>query len=201
MLRKTVEKTAEAPIREYAEKDFSALRGLKDIPDSLIEAHLKLYSGYVKNTNLLRQHLATAEPGSLEWCEMQRRMGFELNGLRLHELYFSNLCPGGAAASRETTEFLDESWKSYDVWERDFRAVGAMRGVGWAILYRDPITNALSNHWITLHQEGHPAGFNPILIMDVWEHSFTGMERAQYIDAFFMNLNWDEVEVRLNNAR
>jgi Fe-Mn family superoxide dismutase len=200
MSRRTAEKTAEAPAREYAEKDFSAQRGLKDIPDSLVEAHLKLYTGYLKNTNLLRQHLAAAKPGTPEWSEMQRRMGFELNGLRLHELYFETLCPGGAGASRETTDLLGESWNSSDVWEMEFRAVAAMRGVGWAILYRDPITMGLSNHWITLHQEGHPAGFTPILVMDIWEHAFTGMERARYIDAFFDNLNWSEVEARLKHA-
>jgi Fe-Mn family superoxide dismutase len=197
MSRKTVEKTAEAPAREYVEKDFSDLRRLKDIPDSLIETHLKLYSGYVKNTNLLRRTLAATQPGSLEWSEMQRRMGFELNGLRLHELYFENLHPGGAAVSRGTTELLGDSWKNSDAWEREFRALAAMRGVGWAILYRDPITQQLSNHWISLHQDGHPAGFTPILVMDLWEHAFTGMERARYIQAFFENLNWIEVEGRL----
>jgi Fe-Mn family superoxide dismutase len=153
----------------------------------------------VKNTNLLRQHLAGAKPGTPEWSEMLRRMGFELNGLRLHELYFENLRPGGAGVARETTDLLGESWKSSDIWEREFRAVAAMRGVGWAILYRDPMTMGLSNHWITLHQEGHPAGFTPILVMDLWEHAFTGMERARYIDAFFDNLNWTEVEARLKN--
>jgi Fe-Mn family superoxide dismutase len=197
MSRKTVEKMAEAPAREYAEKDFGALRGLEDIPDSLVEAHLKLYSGYVKNTNLLRQHLASAKPGSPEWSEMLRRMGFELNGLRLHELYFDHLWPGGAGVSRETAALLGESWASYDAWEREFRAIGMMRGVGWAILYRDPVTLRLSNHWITLHHDGHPAGFTPIIVMDMWEHAFTGMERERYIDAFFANLNWDEVTERL----
>jgi Fe-Mn family superoxide dismutase len=201
MARRAVDKLAEAPVREYAEKDLSALRGLKNLPDSLIEAHLKLYSGYVKNTNLLREHLATAELGSPEWSEMQRRMGFELNGLRLHELYFENLCSGGTAVSQGTTDLLGESWKSFDGWEQDFRAMGAMRGVGWAILYRDPVTERLSNHWITLHQDGHPAGFTPILVMDVWEHAFTGMERARYLDAFFANVNWDEVEGRLKNPQ
>jgi Fe-Mn family superoxide dismutase len=201
MARKTAGRTAEAPEREYVERDFGALRGLKDIPDALMEAHLKLYAGYVKNTQMLRQRLTASESASPEWSEMQRRMGFELNGLRLHELYFDHLWPGGAGVSRETASLLGESWASFDAWERDFRAIGMMRGVGWAILYRDPVTLRLSNHWITLHQDGHPAGFTPILVMDVWEHAFTGMERERYIDAFFANLNWDEVAERLKSDR
>jgi Fe-Mn family superoxide dismutase len=199
MVLRSTDVTAGIPFLEYAEGDFSALRGLKVIPDSLVEAHLKLYSGYVKNTNLLREKLAATKPGSLEWSEMQRRMGFELNGLRLHELYFENLCPGGTALSRGTSELLGESWKNSAAWEEEFRAVAAMRGVGWATLYRDPRTGGLSNHWITLHQEGHPAGFTPILVMDLWEHAFSGMERARYIDAFFDNLNWTQVDARLEN--
>jgi Fe-Mn family superoxide dismutase len=200
MAIQTGDPAAPPPVREYAEKDFSALRGLKGIPDPLIEAHLKLYSGYVKNTHLLRQHLADAEPGSPEWAEMQRHLGFELNGLRLHELYFDNLCPGGAAVSQGTAGILSESWKSFAAWEREFRAFALMRGVGWAILYRDPVTRGLPNHWITLHEEGYPAGFTQILVVDLWGNAFTGLERARYLDAFFDNMNWMEVEKRFRSA-
>ncbi|HZE96076.1 MAG TPA: Fe-Mn family superoxide dismutase [Planctomycetota bacterium] len=184
---------------EYVETDYPHLHGLSEIPDALVDAHLKLYSGYVKNVNRLNRSLGEAEPGSPAWSELHRRMGFELNGMRLHELYFENLKPGGASASRDIGEFLSDSWESVAAWEKEFRAVGAMRGVGWAILYRDPSTDRLSNHWIDLHQNNHPAGFTPILLMDVWEHAYTGMERARYIDAFFANLDWEEVEARLKS--
>lgn len=191
--------TAAAPadLREFTEESFAGLKGLKNIPDALVQAHLKLYSGYVKNLNRLHHALANTEPGTPEWSEMQRRVGFELNGVRLHELYFENLVPGGAASTRETDATLSESWGSRSAWEHEFRSIGAMRGVGWAILYRDPFTHRLSNHWIDLHQNGHPAGFTPLLLMDVWEHAFTGMERERYIDAFFANLDWEEVASRL----
>src|ERR1043165_9980469 len=80
-------------------RDFSALRGLRNIPDPLLDAHLKLYQGYVKNTNLLAERLKEAEIGSPEWAEMTRRIGFELNGMRLHELYFDNLTPHSSKRS------------------------------------------------------------------------------------------------------
>jgi len=163
----------------------------------LIQAHLKLYEGYVKAVNLLRQRLAASKPGSPEWSEMKRRMGFELNGLRLHELYFESLGAGESGPSGPLEDVLSASWGSYSAWKDEFEAIGQMRGVGWAILYRDPVDRRLSNHWIGLHEEGHPAGFTPLLVMDVWEHAFTGMDRTTYIQAFFSNVRWSVIEARL----
>jgi Fe-Mn family superoxide dismutase len=174
------------------------LRGLNGLTDPLLQAHVKLYEGYVKNVNLLQQRIAATSPGTLEWSEMKRRMGFELNGLRLHELYFESLGPGEAAPSRALEDVLVSSWGSYSKWREEFEAVGHMRGVGWAILYRDPVEQRFSNHWIALHEEGHPAGFTPLLAMDVWEHAFTGMDRSSYIEAFFRNVRWTVVEKRLS---
>lgn len=189
----TVELDAHAP---YPLRDFGGLRGLRDLPDPLVEAHLKLYDGYVKNVNLLRRRLRATSPGSPEWSEMKRRMGFELNGLRLHELYFEQLAPQPSGRSRELEETLAASWGSAASWKEEFEATAQMRGVGWVILYRDPADGRLSNHWIGLHEEGHPAGFTPLLVLDVWEHAFTGMTRSRYLEAFFANLQWDRVAAR-----
>jgi Fe-Mn family superoxide dismutase len=187
----------------YTPRDFSALAGLRNIPDALVDAHLKLYEGYVKNTNLLTERLRGADVGSTEWSEITRRVGFEVNGMRLHELYFDNLSPHPSRPSPKLSEDLGRTWDSFREWEREFRAMGQIRGVGWVILYRDPVADRLSNHWITLHEEGHPAGFTPLLVMDVWEHAYCGMERSRYIDAFFENIQWSKVEDRLkgNSAK
>lgn len=187
----------EAPSGEHVARDFSSLRGLKGIPDVLVEAHLKLYQGYVGSLNLLRERLGKNPPGAPEWSELQRRVGFELNGMRLHELYFENLSPAGGTPSSGVRGLLAAGWGSFDGWRDEFAAIVAMRGVGWAILYRDPATGWLSNHWIGLHEEGHPAGFVPLLVMDVWEHAFTGMERRRYVEAFLLNVDWDRVGARL----
>lgn len=123
--------------------------------------------------------------------------------MRLHELYFDNLTSDfkELSASSQLYRKLAGEFGSFDRWKDDFANVGQMRGVGWAILYQDPATGRLSNHRITLHEEGHPAGFQPILVMDVWEHAYMidykPAERDKYIDAFFSNLNWPAVEARL----
>lgn len=190
----------------YKAKDF-ALKGLTGLSDKQIEVHLGLYKGYVNNVNTLNQRLSelfqegkTATP---DYAELVRRLGFEYDGMILHEYYFGNLKAGGSQlnqSSRLSQELL-KCFGSVENWLSDFRAIGSMRGVGWAVLFQDPVTGWLNNFWLTLHHDGVPAGFKPILVMDVWEHAFmvdyVPAERSKYIDAFFQNVNWTVCEERL----
>jgi superoxide dismutase, Fe-Mn family len=190
----------------YKARQFS-LSGLQGISDKTLEMHFGLYEGYVKNTNLLLEELKEiASKGGVsgknpEYAELTRWLGFEYGGMVLHEYYFENLAPKGKSSpSNELKQAMAEGFGGYDKWKESFTAVGEMRGVGWAVLYRDPRTRQLSNHWIALHQDGVPSGFDPILVMDVWEHAFLldykPAERAKYIEAFFSNVNWDSINAR-----
>ena len=126
----------------------------------------------------------------------------------LHEYYFSNL-RGGAdprpAAGSAIAAALRDAFGSVERWQTDFRAIGGMRGVGWVLLCQDPATARVTNHWVTLHQDGVPAGFKPLLVMDVWEHAFmrdyAANEKGRYIDAFFRNVDWATVERRLREPQ
>jgi len=139
--------------------------------------------------------------GTPEYAELKRRLGWEFNGMRLHELYFENL--GGKGALNKAGKLgkkLAEEFGSYENWEADFKGVGTMRGIGWAILYQDPLSGRLINQWINEHDVGHPAGCNPLLVLDVFEHAFMidyGLKRADYITAFFKNIKWEAVEGRM----
>ena len=189
----------------YTAKDFSNLIGMEGFSETLLKNHFTLYQGYVTNTNKLMDALTAmlkeGKVGTPEYAELKRRMGFEFNGMRLHEYYFGNL--GGNRAldkSGKLGKKLAEDFGSYEDWEKDFRGTGAMRGIGWTILYQDNITGKLMNQWINEHETGHPAGCIPILVMDVFEHAFMidyGLKRADYIEAFFRNINWVVVESRL----
>ena len=189
----------------YTAKDYSNLIGMDGFSETLLKNHFTLYQGYVTNTNKLLDSLATmlkeGKVGTTEYSELKRRFGFEFNGMRLHEYYFDNLGgKGGLDKSGKLAKKLSDAFGSYDAWEQDFRATGAMRGIGWTILYQDNITGQLLNQWINEHEVGHPAGCIPILVMDVFEHAFItdyGLKRAGYIEAFFKNLNWEIVEGRL----
>jgi Fe-Mn family superoxide dismutase len=191
---------------KYEAKTFSALAGLKGITPVEIEEHLKLYKGYVNNVNLLREKigklLEKGETDTPEFSELSRRVGFEINGMRCHELYFGNLSGQTSTPGGHIKSAVEESFGTWAKWELEFRKLAAMRGVGWVILYKDPETGHLSNHWIGMHEEGHPVGFVPILVCDVWEHAWTGYlkptERGKYVEDFFKNINWEAVEKRLD---
>ena len=189
----------------YTAKDFSNLIGMEGFSETLLRNHFTLYQGYVTNTNKLMDSLAAmvkeGKVGTPEYAELKRRMGFEFNGMRLHEYYFDNLGGKGVLdKSGRLGRKLTEDFGSYEDWERDFKGTGTMRGIGWAILYQDNITGKLMNQWINEHETGHPAGCIPLLVMDVFEHAFItdyGLKRADYIEAFFKNINWGVVESRL----
>ena len=189
----------------YQAKDYSGLIGMEGFSQTLLQNHFTLYQGYVTNTNKLSDLLAAMlkedKAGSPEYSELKRRFGFEFNGMRLHEYYFENL--GGKAPldkSGALVKKLADAYGSYEAWEKDFKATGMMRGIGWVVLYQDNVSGWLFNQWINEHEVGHMAGCRPILVMDVFEHAFMidyGLKRADYIAAFFQNINWQAVEGRL----
>jgi superoxide dismutase, Fe-Mn family len=193
----------------YKARDFH-LSGLTGISDKTLEMHFGLYEGYVSETNQLTERLAEMTSAGEAaknpvYVELTRHLGFEYGGMILHEYYFDNLSPKGKGKpSRELTQAIDRSFGDFETWRTDFTAIGGMRGVGWAVLFRDPNTGQLSNHWITLHEQGVPAGFAPVLVMDAWEHAFLldykPSERAKYIEAFFENIDWTEVGERLTRT-
>ena len=182
----------------YVAKDYGHLIGMEGFSETLLKNHFTLYQGYVTNTNklldLLGAMLKEGRAGTPEFSELKRRFGFEFNGMRLHEYYFENL---GGKAHMDMPSVL----ASCETGEQDFRATGAMRGIGWAILYQDNVTGGLFNTWINEHEVGHLAGCRPILVMDVFEHAYMidyGLKRADYIESFFKNINWEVVAKRLS---
>jgi len=189
----------------YIAKDYSNLLGMQGFSDQLLKNHFTLYQGYVTNTNhlmdTLTQRAKEGKTGTSDFAELKRRVGWEFNGMRLHEYYFENLgAKEGLHKSGKLFRKISEEFGSYETWEMDFRATAGMRGIGWAILYQDPVNGKLFNFWINEHETGHPAGGIPILILDVFEHAFMidyGLRRADYIAAFFKNIHWTAVEARL----
>ena len=194
----------------YKPKTFN-LAGLNGISDRTLEMHFKLYEGYVTNTNTLTERIAAIlSDGKVDqeempaYSELTRRLGFEYNGMVLHEYYFGNMKKDGGGDADRGSGFrkaVEKSFPSYDIWKTDFVGVGKMRGVGWAICYLDPATGGVSNHWIELHETGNVAGFVPLVVMDVWEHAFLldykPGDRPKYIEAFLSNVDWGTVESRL----
>jgi Fe-Mn family superoxide dismutase len=188
----------------YQPQDFSRLLGTPGFSEKLLKDHFTLYQGYVKNTNLLLERLAAlrqeGREGTPEFAELNRRFGWEFNGMRLHELYFGNMARTPAAVTPAVTKLLTGQFGSLDAFVQAFKATGKSRGIGWVILYQDPQEKAVYPVWVNEHDVGHLAGGTPLLVMDVFEHAFItdyGLNRAGYIDAFFNAIDWTAVEKRL----
>ncbi len=194
---------------DYVAKSYDGLLGqLPGIDDSVLKMHFKLYQGYVTNANKLLSILQDMEKeGKLrspEYAGLKRMLGWEWDGMRLHELYFDNL---GSKTKYDTksnlAQAIEKEFGSFDKWAADFKATGLIRGIGWSILYLDNQTGRLINTWINEHDLGHLAGGTPIVVMDVFEHAYItqyGLDRAQYVDAFFNNINWDVVNKRFSES-
>ena len=189
----------------YVAKDFGTLVGMDGFSETLLKNHFTLYQGYVANTNklsdLLGGMLAEGKTATPEYAELKRRFGWEWNGMRLHEFYFENL--GGKGALDPASKFgkaVAAEFGGVEKWESDFRAAGALRGIGWVVLYQDKAGGRLFNQWVNEHDVGNPAGAVPLLVMDVFEHAFMvdyGLKRADYIAAFFRNVSWKAAGARL----
>ncbi len=191
----------------YTAKNFDTLLGLTGFSDQLLKNHFTLYQGYVTNFNKLNDILVALEKdgkfGTPEYSELNRRFGWEWNGMRLHELYFGNLtAKNGSAISEQDvlSKKIVQEFGSLEAFLKDFRAMAAMRGIGWVVLYFDKESDRLFNVWINEHDAGHFAGCVPVLVMDVFEHAYMldyGIKRADYIEAFMKAIDWGKVAERI----
>lgn len=190
----------------FKPQDHLKPKALTGISDDQISQHWKLYEGYVKAANGLLEAAAKAKAGSPQWAELKRRLGFEIDGIVLHEYYFGNLASGSKLSpGSDLAVDVGAACDSVAAWREDFARTGGMRGVGWAILYHDPAAGGLFNHWVSSHEQGHPAGFQPVIVLDVFEHAWMvdhgAGGREEYIAAFLENVNWEVVEQRYKDTK
>lgn len=195
-----------APVTtKYQVKNYEHLIGhVPGLDDALLKMHFKLYEGYVNNTNTILDKLqvlvSTGQNRTPEYAALKRILGWEFDGMLLHEYYFENL---GGTTPLDTKDPLyqkmQQDFGGYDQWKLDFVSTGLMRGIGWVVAYVEPKNGRLVNEWINEHDLGHLAGANPVLIMDVFEHAYItqfGLDRNKYIEVFFNNINWEAASKR-----
>ncbi len=193
----------------YEAKKFNIPK-LDGISEESVKQHIGLYEGYVKNFNAIASKLAEyakedTEKHALALGELIRRKSFEFDGMRLHELYFTQF-EGGAKELDKASELgktFEKEYRGYFV--EYFKAIGSMRGPGWAILYYDPIGKEFQAGFVGEQHQGHFATLPIILALDVWEHAFLldygASGKGKYLDAFFKNLNWSVIEKRFDEVR
>ncbi len=189
--------------KEFTPKDYSQLKGLIGITDEQIQAHLDLYRGYVRRCNSMLKTLQELDPTSQAWQEERRRLGWEFNGMRLHEVYFDQIVkgPGSNDSKQKIASALSPVFKSFDDWVKELKSAAVIPGIGWVASYLDKVSGQVINVWVNEHDQGHLAGLQLIFILDVFEHAYGKYlpftERKKYVDDYFENVNWDVVANRL----
>ena len=144
--------------------------------------------------------MVDSEKNAYALGEVQRRFGFEYNGMRNHEVYFESLS-GGVKDLEETSELkkqIENDFGSFEAWLNKFKAIALTRGIGWAMLYYDKKEKRLLNAWVDEQHLGQLQDCALLLGLDMWEHSFIAdyqpSGKKNYIEDFFENLNWQVIE-------
>lgn len=193
----------------YTARSFS-LPELPGLSKDQIAVHLALYEGYVKHTNLILetiQKLRTedAAGNAFQINELRRRLGFEFDGMRMHEYYFEQLEGGSVPVpSGVLMEKASARYGSWDAFIAHLKEVAGTRGIGWTVVYYDQSVDTLHTAWVDDHQLGQLSGLPIILAIDMWEHAFMvdykPADKKSYVEAFLANVNWQVSENRLQSA-
>lgn len=190
-------------MQQFTAKKFN-IPALKGISAKTTEEHLKLYEGYVKNANMIMDKVAElmSDPDGNAYVlgELHRRLSFEYNGMRNHEVYFSSF-EGGSQPLKdgEFKKMIEVCWENLDnLIARLKGTVATTRGIGWAVLWYDRKENKLLVSWVDEQHLGLLNDCAMILALDMWEHSYVAdyqpSGKKNYVEDFFANLNWNVIE-------
>lgn len=187
---------------------FNAAK-LKGISEKLIKSHWENnYSGAVKALNAVEQRLASMltekDLPPYIYGDLKREELVRTGSVVLHENYFANL-GGDGKASGKVLDLIKEWFGSYEQWEVEFKktANALAGGSGWTILSYNLHTGEVHNYWAWDHMHNAAMGY-PLLVLDMYEHAYHmdyGAAAAKYVDAFMENVNWDEVNRRVEAVR
>lgn len=193
---------------KYEVKNYSHLQNIGEISNEAFALHLKLYEGYVKNSNLLLDKFELLKKldaeaftqNAPEFAELHRRLGWEFNGMRLHEIFFDSITTNFVPLDPTSGKVFEKDFGSFENWKKDFVNICKMRGMGWTMLVQDKVTKRLINTWVNEHDAGMLADVNIILNFDMFEHAYIkdfGTDRQKYIDSLFAHIDWNVVLKRI----
>jgi superoxide dismutase, Fe-Mn family len=193
----------------YTARTFD-LPELNGLSKKQIDVHLALYEGYVKHVNLIIEKIAAykeadAEGNAYAIAEMRRRLGFEFDGMRMHEYYFEQF-EGEKGGDPESglAKVAAEKYGNGEGFIAHIKEVAGTRGIGWTIVYWDPAGKTLHTAWVDDHQLGQLSALPIILALDMWEHAYmvdyVPADKKSYVEAFLDNVNWSVIEKRFSKA-
>jgi len=192
----------------HTAQDFSHLLGaLEGISDAQLQAHFGLYAGYVKKLNEIEEKLQSVDRGLTnysygDFSELKRREAVAFNGTYLHQLYFQNLSGETSAPSDSLKAAIEAQFGSMEAWEKDLRSSAASTP-GWVVLTYNKVDKSVHHYVMYEHHVGLPVHQEILLALDCWEHAFMidyGTKKAEYLNAFVSNINWDVVNERFGSV-
>ncbi|WP_424945187.1 superoxide dismutase [Canibacter zhoujuaniae] len=187
--------------------DYSALE--PSISARIMELHhSKHHAAYVTGANAALEALAEArENGNFaNVSKLEKDLAFNLGGHVNHSIFWTNLSPnGGGKPEGELASAVDEFFGSFDGFQKHFNATAlSIQGSGWSVLTWDALGQRLNIQQFFDQQANFPAGSTPLLMLDMWEHAFYldyVNVKADYVDAFWNIVNWENVAERFERAR
>ncbi|HEX3095569.1 MAG TPA: Fe-Mn family superoxide dismutase [Patescibacteria group bacterium] len=188
----------------YEAKQFESINGVEGMSERLMKEHYKLYEGYIKKANEITEKLKTVDLTTANATQSDLRAlklgySFAVNAIKSHELYFDNLSGKGTAPQGWLGSEIEKSFGSYDNWMADMKATG-IAARGWVWFAYDWQNGSIFNYLGDAHDAFPIWHATPLVALDVYEHAYMidyGVARADYIDVFFKNLNWNDVEAKV----
>lgn len=176
---------------------------------SQLNQHYILYTRYVDTINKVKKSLmdnSTYKNCSQNYSDIrcaQKALSFNLDGVKLHELYFENMSGLNTTPSQDSLELITNHYGNYEGFKDKFKCIG-LSVKGWVILCYDEYTGEYIISGVDSHDEGVILQTYPIIVMDVWEHAYMidfGIDRGMYIDIFFENLDFSIINDRLKRIK
>ena len=173
-------------------------------------AHAELYKGYVDSMNKVSAELDTvdrsdANPRHSAFRSLKIDEVFNLNAAWLHELYFSNCFDPHSEVAMDSMAFLriERDFGGFEDWQRDFMACALSSQNGWAVMGYHMFLKKYVNVMIDLHSGHVPVGFYPVIVVDMWEHSYYRdylNDKKSYLISQMREFNWNVIEERVKKA-
>ncbi|MAG27600.1 hypothetical protein CMI47_18865 [Candidatus Pacearchaeota archaeon] len=186
-----------------------------DLPTELLsmankKSHVELYKGYVEKFNRVSAELdgvnrAEADSNYSKFRSLKLDEAHNMNAVYLHELYFSNISDLHSNISMDSLSYmrLSRDFGTFDDWQNDFIACCLSSRCGWAVTVYSTYLQRYINCVVDLHSAQVPMGTYPVIVMDMWQHSYYRdylTDVRTYVHAMMKQLNWTVIEDRINRA-
>ena len=170
-------------------------------------AHLKLYQNYVTRLNEVSARLdgggkMEANSSNSEWRSLKSDEAYLLNAVWFHELFFANAFDTASEIFMDTLAYihLQRDWGTFEAWQADFYATALASREGWVVCGYNMYLKRFVNTFVDGHSTGVQAGLIPLIVVDVWSHSYCidfGAEVGKYVATMMQQLNWEIIEERI----